>query len=277
MTNAPEGRTYTLKKWVLDPDIESGKRPSRHYHRYYDADEYVIDETPYVVPNGMWVMDRHGGEQKHAQIVGASHHDIESVLLENLYGTPTYLEICHKPFGYILADWKDVDWSVHPSVVRPNGRKTLVCARQVWKGELSHGGTQYPHYVREPIKPGKKPNVHKEHERRHGPYGWVKLSELAEAAVVGYGPDKQLGLVLGYWQFSQQWLIQPDGSRVTAVKLAWGSRLDIEAGDSKSETMTAEDFREESDPSELWLPRGFAYTILRLQALGVEPSILQTA
>ena len=84
MANAPEGRTYMKKQWVLDPDIVSGRRPSRHHHRYYDADEYVIEKTPFVVPNGKWVMEETLVAGRSSWLVGIDHSELKQATLSSL-------------------------------------------------------------------------------------------------------------------------------------------------------------------------------------------------
>lgn len=274
MTNSPEGRTYMKKQWVLDPDIVSGKRRSRHYHDYYDADEYVIKETPFVVPNGKWVLEKTLIAGRWSWLVGIDNSELEQVTLHSLYGTYEVLYISDKPFGYICADEEDVD----QSEVKPSGRKTLVYARQIHKGELGRG-VHVPRlsYVRQPFESHRGLHM-KARERRRGQRGWVKLVDLGEMAGCGYRPDAQIELVLGYWQFSGH-LSWENGRRVgTLVDVAWGAPYDIKDGTAEFRSLTQEQFREEcSDTSEVWVRRGFAYTILRLQALGVQPEFLQPA
>lgn len=277
MTNAPEGRTYMKKKWVLDPDIESGKRPSRHHHSYYDGDEYVIEETPFVVPNGKWVVERPLISGYWSWLVGIDHSELEQVTLHSLYGTYEVLYISDKPFGYVCVDGEDVDQSVYPNEVKASGRKILEYARQVHKGELGRGvNTPTLDYVREPLAPHRGHGM-KARERRRGQYGWVKLGNLGEMARVGYNHPDHIELILGFWQFSGH-LHWQNGQRAgTLVDVAWGSGLDIQLGTAEFKSLTQEQFREEcSDTSEVWVRRGFAYTILRLQALGVQPTVLHT-
>lgn len=279
MSNSPEGLTFMKKKWVLDPDIMSGKRPSRHQHLYYDGDEYVIEESPLVVPNGKWVMERPLISGYWSWLVGIDYSELEQVTLHSLYGDSHILYISDKPFGYVVADGEDVDRLVYPAEVKSSGHKTLDYARQVWKGELGRGvRTAALDYVRQPLASSRGLGM-KARERRRGQYGWVKLSDLGEMSGCGYNPDKDVELILGYWQFSghrnyRHYENDQDGGQL--VDVAWGSRLDIKLGDAEFKSVTREQFREEgSDTSELWVRRGFAYTILRLQALGVKPEVMQ--
>lgn len=278
LTSAPEGRTYMIKSWVLDPDIESGNKPSRHNHLYYDGDEYIVDETPYVVPNGKWVMER--PSYGWSWLVGTTWDKLEDVEIDTRHGLNRTLYISDGPFAYVATDFEDVDMTTSPASVKSTGRKTLHYAQQIHKGELGRG-VPIPRldYVRQPLEPHQKPNVTKARERRRGQHGWVKLADLGEMSHgVGYSPDRQVDLVLGYWQYSGHvsWRL---GQRVgTLVDAIWGSALDIQLGNIDVKSLTKEQFREEcSDTSEVWIRRGFAYTILRLQALGVRPEVTQTA
>lgn len=157
-------------------------------------------------------------------------------------------------------------------IISPNrGGRLLTCARQVRKGEL---GRAVPipvvDCIRQPFKEGEKPNVTKAYQRRRGQYGWVKLGDLAEVAGAGYDPDKWLQLVLDYWDFSRQREVGYPAESIV-LKLARGSKLDIQAGTADVKLATREELQQERDPSELWVPRGFANTVLRLQALGYQP------
>ena len=117
----------------------------------------------------------------------------------------------------------------------------------------------------------------KARERRRGQYGWVKLSELGEWAV-GYNVDEHVDLILGYWQFSGHQFWQNGEHIDQLVDVAFGADYDIKDGTADFMSLTREQFRKECyDTSELWIRRGFAYTILRLQALGVQPEVPQHA
>lgn len=280
MTNTLEGRTYSTYSWLrryqADDLLDDLSVVVMDNGNSFRDDELVQIRKELVVPNGKWVMER--PRYGYAWLVGASHDEVGKVVLKDEYNHSTVLCVCDKPFGFIAAEPEDVDTSVYPRVIKPTGRKTLVYAQQIHKGEL---GQSVPiprvDYVRQPFEPGTKPNVTKARERRRG-YGWVKLAHLGEMTV-GYNPDRWVALVLGYWQFSGH-LRYEDHQRVgTLVDTVWGSELDIQVGDVDVVSMTMEQFRRdaEHDSSELWIRRGFAYTILRLLALGVEPEVLQSA
>lgn len=271
MTIAPEGRTYMKKQWVLDPDIESGTKPLT-----YTGADYIIEETPFVVPNGKWVMEKTLLGGRWSWLVGIGHSELEHVrLFPN--GSSEVLYISDKPFGYVCADEENVDQWAYPVEVKPNGRKTLVYARQVHKGELGRGvRTPTLDYVRQPLASHRGSHM-KARERRRGQNGWVKLANLGEMTV-GYRPDQQVELILGYWQFSGHEFWQNGEHVDQLVDVAFGADYDIKDGTADFMSLTREQFRKEcSDTSKVWVRRGFAYTILRLQALGVQPEVLQFA
>lgn len=272
---ATEGRTFTIKSLELDPEIASGRKfPANG--RYTTGADYHEVETPYVVPNGKWVASWPSASW--AKLVGADWSEIESVTLDTRYGGMSdfysTLYICDRPFGFVR---KDMPWG-NEYVDGSNAyRSNLTVARQIHKGEL---GRTVPipriDYVRQPFGTHQKLSVTKAHQRRRG-YGWVKLADLGEVTV-GYNPDKVVELILGYWKFSGHLCYynhKPDGTLVDTV---WGSSLDIQLGDVEVVSMTQGRFRREAgaDTSEMWIRRGFAFTILRLQALGVEPTIPQS-
>lgn len=277
VTNDHTGLTFIDHSWVATlggHSYTSHTSPDevRRRHGYYIGEGEVVTEiqTSHVVPNGKWVARQQFGCN---WPVGVDHDELEMLEYHDKDGIYRRLFIGDKPFGFVNMDSEDV--IVYPDMVKPTGRKTLVYARQVWKGEEGRG-VHIPRldYVRQPLAPHRGLGM-KARERRRGQYGWVKLADLGEMTV-GYRPDKQVELVLGYWQFSghESW---QNGQKVgTLVDVAWGSSLDIELGEAEFMSLTQWQFREEcDDTSEVWVRRGFAYTILRLQALGVQPEVQQ--
>lgn len=207
-----------------------------------------ITYAGHVIPNGMWVLERFEGNAR-GDVVGA---EPEMIWYTDSAGIGRRVHYQTRPFGL---------------VTRNRGGRMLTCARQVHKGEL---GQAVPiptvGYVRQPFKDGEKPTVTHAHQRRRGQHGWVMLGELAEAAGAGYDPNKWLQLVLDYWDFSLQRVGWPE--ELIVLKLAWGSKLDIQVRDTDERLMTRDEFWQLGDPSELWVTGGFAKTVLRLQALG---------
>jgi len=263
VTNAPEGRTYIHYEWELKDNLSEFQRVFPSFPQDY---EQVA--TPHVIHNGKWIMETPINSNR---LVGITRDESETLSYTDKRGVRYTLRVSNKPFGYVIADKDYVDSSDFMSTVR----KTLVCARQIHKGEL---GQTVPiprvDYVRQPLDPGQKPSVRKARDRRRGNLGWVRLGDLGEA-VGTYNPDRQIELVLNYWQFSGH-LHYENFQRVgTLVDTVWGSSLDIRLGDIQVVSMTPEEFRREAglDTSELWIRRGFAYTILRLLALGIRPEV----
>lgn len=272
MSNAPEGRTYISYSWEERADYG----PT---HRYTDRD-YVRMETPHVIPNGKWVLERPLQGTAYSWLVGATSAEVDELLYTDEVDSRRVLHFSDKPFGFIVAEEEDMDMSAMPRVVKPTGRKTLVCARQIHKGELGHTvHILRPDYVRQAALPNKAARVRHARDARRGQLGWVRLSELGEAAVTGYDADRMIDLVLGYWQFSQHVYYENFGVAGVLVDVALGLSWHIEGVLPEVVSTTPEKFRRlAKDATEMvWIPRGFAFTILRLQALGVQPSILQTA
>jgi hypothetical protein len=268
VTNSPEGLTFIDYSWVArlnGRSYTSHTSPNeigRPYSCYIGKGEVVTEvQTPHVVPNGKWVAGGFGLP------VGLERHELEELEYHDKDGRYHRLVVGYKPFGLVGTD--------------PEGRKTLVYSRQVWKGELGRG-VRIPtlDYVRQPLASHRGLGM-KARERRRGQYGWVKLADLGEMSGCGYRPDKEVELILDYWQFSghrnyRYYENNQDGGQL--IDVAWGSRLDIETGNAEFKSLTREQFREEcSDTSEVWVRRGFAYTILRLHALGVQPEVMQPA
>lgn len=273
MTNTPEGRTYIDYEWVIRDDLSDYRRAYSQF-----PGDFVQVATPHTVPNDKWVMERPYGW---AWLIGITPNELERFNYTDKRGVRCTLLVSDKPFGYIVADEEDVDKSVYPPVIKQNGRKTLVYARQIHKGELGRG-VRIPtlDYVRQPLAPHRGLGM-SARERRRGQHGWVKLVDLGEMSV-GYNPDAQIELVLGYWPFSGHRNYrgyQNDQEGGQLVDVAWGSRLDIAAGDAEFKSLTRKRFLEKCsfDTSDVWIRRGFAYTILRLETLGVQPEVSQLA
>lgn len=267
MTETKPGRVYIDYRW----EVKDGE----YFYTPSFPEDYVRTETPHLVPNGKWVMERPSWGCGY--LAGVEFDELEQLLYNDKDDVRRGIFICDRPFGFVMVEPEDV--IVYPDVVKPSSRKTLVYARQVHKGELGRGvHTPTLDYVRQPL-PSHRGLGMKARERRRGQHGWVKLADLGEMSGCGYRPDKEVELILGFWQFSGHrnyrfYENDQDGGQL--VDVAWGSGLDIESGNAEFKSLTQEQFRKECfDTSEVWVRRGFAYTILRLQALGVKPEVLQ--
>ena len=259
MTNAPEGRTYISYSWETTEQTKECR--DRFFVPRWPQD-YVLVETPHIVPNGKWVMEGRPGWGE-SWLVGAEWNEIEQITLTGKSGQPydtRTLYICDKPFGFI-ARHDDLDYSDTP---KSELRKTLVCARQVHKGEL---GQSVPipqlKYVRADDK--KRGN------------GWVRLTDLAQAA--GLSVED---IVFGFWQYSGHCNYSSYNNDQNG-----GQLLDIVDASSEYEirhklpviySLTKAGmarFLEEIFIDRIWVRRGFAYTVLRLLTLGVRPEVTQ--
>jgi hypothetical protein len=277
LTNAPEGRTYISYEWDLRGGAELHFINGAFRHR---SEDIIETQTPHVVPDGKWVMERPSGWAW--MIVGTDKSDVDHLRYTDKHGIRHVLYISDKPFGYIVAEEDDVDRSVHPAV--PKGPRRLVYARQIHKGELGHGPTieRLP-YVRQAYEADTKHNVIKARERRRG-YGWVRLADLVEAT--GLSNED---IVFGYWDYSGH-----RNYRYYSNGQTGGVLLDIVRALSKDEiegSVPTVFSVTQSEAGELlggwnghwfytddvWVRRGFAYTVLRLQALGVQPYAMQSA
>jgi len=263
--DATEGRTYTITTLEIHPDIKSCKKPPTGTDR-----DYIVVETPYVVPNGMWVMERlydsHGG------LSGVSRDEVEVINLDTRRYSSKFLWVSSKPFGFTNTQYS---WSDYNIIYR----RRLDVARQIHKGELGQSiPTPHLDYVRQPFTAHQKMSVTKARERRRGQHGWVKLADLGEVAA-GYNVDQQIELILKYWKFSGHVQYEDSDPVDNFVDIVLGSSLEIKSGDIEVLGTTREEFGEWAKMAweDLWIRRGFAYTILRLQALGIESDVLQPA
>lgn len=268
MTNVTSGRTYMIKSRAIDPDIQSGKKPPAN--GLYDTAADDIDfETPYVVPDGKWVMERPSGWTR---LVGASWAEVFDIQIDTRYGQHRTLYMCNKPFGFVRMDEMYELAYLSMSIVR----ECLFSARQIHKGELGQTvPTRSLSFVRQAFEDGTKGNVTKSRERRRSNLGWVRLTDLMSAT--NLRPHE---LLLGFWQFSGH-LAYENGE-------VCGTLLDIVEAWSCDEiigkvpvvrSITRSDAEELIGKSvdNIWVRRGFAFTFLRLLALGEKPKVTQTA
>lgn len=276
VTNAPEGRTYYIKSQEMDPDIVSGKKqrtgfeyaPGLHYESGAD---YVTVETPYVVPNGKWVMERFNTGYGWSWLVGITYDEVERVVLESGVGGSGIswshtLYVSDKPFGFIEAEDGKRIYGEDRAV--PVGPRRLAYAQQIHKGELGQSvPTPRLKYVRADDK--KRGN------------GWVRLTDLAAAA--GLTPED---IVFGFWQYSghrnySSYNNDQNGGQLMDVVLA-ASDDEIRHQCPRVRSITRQRaegylslFNLGDDQELIWVRRDFAYTVLRLLALGVRPEVTQ--
>lgn len=282
MSNALEGRTYMKQKWVLDPDIVSGKKDSRHDHRYYDQDEYVIEKTPFDVPNGKWVMLQPLG-CAWRKLVGADYSEVEQVTLHNLYGIYHVLFVSDKPFGFITAN--ELEYVPGEQQPLPVGNRYVHVAQKIHRGELLPGiAIPSIEIARQAPDPSRKNGVYPHSEKgglkrnrdqRRNHIRWARLTDVIAAS--GLSAEEVL---LGFWPFI--------GSSYDYTNKQSGTMLHVVAADSAEFIKTGapivhflhkEATREMmSEPiDDLWIRAGLAKAILHLLALGVKPEVMQPA
>lgn len=273
MSNAPEGRTYMKKKWVLDPDIESGKRPSRHNHRYYDQDEYVIQETPYVVPNGKWAIMRPTGVGW-CKLVGVDHTEVEDITLDNLYGVYNVIYTSDKPFGFVTAE--QCKYVLQERQAAPVGNRYLHVAQKIHKGELLPGITiPSIEIARQAAEPRKLLDPTRGRDQKRNHIRWARLTDVITAS--GLSAEEVL---LGYWPFIGRSIDHYTGRHGILLHIiVQGSALSISSWTPRILFLDQDEVRQFSSwPLEnVWIRAGLAKTILRLQALGVQPEVTQPA
>lgn len=269
VSNALEGRTYIHYYWELKDDLSEFQRVCPQFPR-----DYVQVATPHTVPNGKWVMER---PHSWARLIGITSDELETFSYTDERGVRYTLRISDKPFGYIVADEEDVDQMVYPPVIKPNGRKILVCAQQIHKGELGQTMTiERLSYTRQALEPGESESVRK--RRKHGQRGWIRLTELADAANLNVED-----IVFGFWGYSghrNYWFYHKDqegGQLLDIVVASAPTDIEHKCPTVQSTTQSEASHLIHESLEDLWVRRGFAYTVLRLLALGIRPEVTQLA
>lgn len=275
VTQAPGGRVYRNYRWEL-------KSSNTWCPRF--PQDYLQVETSFVVPDGTWVMERLNFGIGPSWLIGIKPEELDDIQYTDKDGVQRTLHISDKPFGYIEVELDDVE-SFYPVAVRPTGRKRLICAQQIHKGEF---GQTVPikrlKYVRQAFEPNQRPSVHKARERRRSNFGWVRLADLAAAA--NLSPHD---VIFGFWNFSghrNSWIHnnnQEGGQLLDIVRAA--SEAQIEGATPAIFSLTRSEVSELLGGwhghhfyiGDVWVRRGFAYTVLRLLALGVRPEVAQPA
>ncbi len=269
MSNALEGRMYIHYEWVLKGDLPSFLRV---YPRY--PEDYVQMATPRIVPNGKWVMERPYGW---AWLIGIAPEELETLCYTDKRGVRYALGISDKPFGYVVTDEDGVDQMAYPPAIKPDGRKILVCARQIYKGELGHTvPIERLSYIRQALEPGESPSIRR--RRKHGQRGWIRLTELAAATNLSVED-----IVFSYWGYSghrNYWFYHKDqkgGQLLDIVVAASPTDIKHKCPTVHSTTQSEASHLIHEFVEDLWVRRGFAYTVLRLLALGIRPKAMQLA
>lgn len=268
MTNSLKGRTYVDHEWVVRPGATMYWDYQTQGWRYRKSDVTLI-QTPHVVPNGLWVMETPYCKNS---IIGVTDELRELWYIDKHSATRT-LFINPEPFGCVTADGSEV--VVAPGVGRQSGRLRLSCARQIHQSEL---GRTVPipriNYVRQAFESGQKPNVRKPRERRRSNLGWVRLTDLATAANMN-----PADIVQKFWMFSGHLNHWTDGTGQSGQNgsllldmIMTADPADIAGKYPSVISANWEQSKRDVDatPEIIWVRRGFAYTVLRLLALGYE-------
>jgi hypothetical protein len=271
VTNALEGRAYTHHEWALT-------YPWSSYPRF--PEDYTCVKTQRIIPNDTWAMSRPYGW---TWLVGSAQSGVTDFQYVDAQGQNHVLYLSDKPFGYICADDADIDTSAFSRSYKPVGARTLVCARQIHKGEF---GQTVPverlHYVRQAYEPSERPNVSRARDRKRSNLGWIRLVDLAVAdAVIAAGLTVE-DIILGYWDYSghrNSWEYSngQNGGQLLDMVVA-SSSDDIARKCPQVRFTRRSEARGLIDLSlrGLWVRRGFANTVLRLLALGVRPDVMQS-
>lgn len=245
MKIAQMGRVYMDYRWEV--------KDEECYYTASFPEDYVLVETPHLVPNGKWVMERPHGW---AWLVGVQFEELEKVEYLDKDGLRHRLYSCDKPFGYVTA--LEAEYIAGKVYRVPVGRRYLVCAQQIHKGEL---GQTVP-FNRIPYVRAK--------DKKQG-NGWVRLSDLIAAS--GLSSEE---IILGYWNHTSGRVF--DIVRVDSAEDIKGlvplvhSLTETEMRDNLSDWLAS------GEPYDtIMVRRGFAYTVLRLLALGVRPELHQFA
>lgn len=249
------GMTLVHHEWHPKPGAE---RCFNGWSWYYPESECDQTTTAHVIPDGTWIMERPSFGW--LWLIGVEHSELTDLSITSENGVSRTLYLCDRPFGYVVVDSDDID--VIARMPRPGTRKRLYSARQVHKGELSHG-----------VPLQEKIGYVRANDKKQG-NGWVRLSGLVRATDIA-AED----LIFSYWQFSQhlnhQWHENDQqDSQLVDVVIAWTTN-EILHKDPEVEFFTREQMRRHlscSTDQNIWIRRGFAYTILRLLALGYKPA-----
>ena len=252
MTSTTEGRTYTIKSAVPNPNYASEIEAYRsNPFTLFNSggvmfpDEYINVETPYTVPNGKWVLEL--WLNCYTWLIAPDHNKVESIEL----GSYHILYVSDSPFGIVKREDLGAE-SSH-----------FVSAQQIHKGEL---GQYIPiskvNSVPEAIL---GPEEATNGQRQRARMGWVRLNDLVQLS--GLGPT---ALMNGYLPFGLQgYSFEERQDAIDIVRAQWPS--EIEGQQPKIETVTAEEMYElcaRAVTTDIWVRRGFANTILRLITLG---------
>jgi hypothetical protein len=233
------------------------------HNRPLTESDFIVTRTPYVVPNGKWVMKGVSGELGYHQHFVGDPTKIDHIELESHGGVRDVIWISDESFGMLSWNKSDDTWL-------PTGGIRFESAKQVHKGQL---GQLVPipklKYVRED-----KPEVWayakgKRKNRSH--IGWGQASDLLAESGLTFTE-----IVQRFWPFVD-FRSQPEDRFPPTLKMLFG----VTPEHIKARRRSVLRYSKEQilailkdNPNALdsaWIPEGLIKTILRLLALGYKP------
>ena len=269
---ATEGRTYIDYRWDIRPGAREYFSTISMGWRYEDKDVTEV-QTPHVVPNGKWVMER---PCRWAQLVGVKSEELELLEYTGKHGERHCLYVSDKPFGFIMAeDGEYVRGQVQARLV---GDLRLYSAQQIHKGELTQNGVPFPKLtlVREdPSLARKYGDFPRNRSQKRNHVRWARLADAVAASGL---PDMEL--IHAYWRFVGFSVDHAHDRHGTFLHVVYGSAEEVASPDRKIEYYSRSEFDQTlwwtERYHEMWIRAGLAKTILQLLSLGVTPEFLQT-
>lgn len=269
---ATEGRTYIDYRWDIRPGAEEYFNVNDRRWQYRPQDITEV-QTPRVVPNGKWVMERSCGW---AKLVGVTREELEEFCYTDKHGARIILYVSDKPFGFIAAE--DGEYVRGHDEARLVGNLRLYSARQIHKGELTQSGVPFPKLtlVREdPSLARKYGNFPRGRSQKRNHARWARLVDAVTASGL---PDMEL--IHAYWRFIGFSVDHAHDRHGTFLHVVYGNAEEVSSPDRKIEYYSRSEFDQSlwwtEKYHEMWIRAGFAKTILQLLELGVTPEFLQT-
>jgi hypothetical protein len=262
---ASEGMTFTIKKREL---TENGDQKWLHEFPLATSD-FIVTETPCVVPNGKWVMERWvtpAGFDDFSPVTThfvGNYKGLTTIELERDGQSSRNLYVSDLPFGTISSESLSEVWRTMDGVY-------FTSAKQIHKGEL---GQLVPipqlNYVREDKAEVRPWARGKRKSRSH--IGWGKLSDLIEATGLSFEE-----IIERFWPFVD-FKTHAAQNFPSALTMLTGVTADeIKRRNRLVYAYTKQEIldRLQQDPdayNDVWIREGLIKTILRLIALGYVP------
>lgn len=264
------GRTYTIKKTVLNPyyksEMLSYRRSLPFTARVIQCPlQYIFVETPYVVPNGKWVLER--PQAGYSQVIGEDVKLIEHIVLDETtsFVLSKTLYVSDKPFGFVTWDGIQDGYRVE---MKRSETLYFTSARQIHKGELGRAiPVKKLSFAAEKLIGPEEGATNGDRQRAR--MGWVRLADLIIAAQAN-----PLLLMDQFLSFSLQYFVRNEysGDFEAALHIVRAKESNaIEGKQPEIELITrAEIYRviSETPFDDIWVRHGFATTVLRLIEIG---------